>query len=721
MADDLETDDNKLSTKLTRNEELTDEEFLSVARHRFNLAAEYEEQTRQDEVEDAKFMIGDQWPVDIKSQRLLEQRPCLTINRIPQFVRQITNDQRQNRPSIKVNPVDEEADSDTSKILQGIIRHIEYASHADVAYDTAFEAATSKGIGYFRIITDYVNAMSFQQEIRVKLIKDRFSVYTDPFYQEPDGSDMEWGFVFEDISKDEFKAKYPDAKLSQMSDWGSMGSLSSSWVRTDSVRIAEYYYKTYEECDICLLSDGSVEEKEDIMGLPDFKDWKDGMMGLPEGVRVTSERTTMVSKVKWAKINGIDILEETEILGEWIPIIPVIGEEEIVDGKRVLSGIIRHAKDPQRMYNYWASAETETIALAPKSPYIGAEGQFEGYEQQWKTANTKNHAFLEYKVKSLGGQPSPPPQRNVVEPPIMAITQARSQCIDDMKGTTGIYDDTLGKRSNSESGVAIQRRNSQAQTGNFHYIDNLSRSLRHAGRVMLNWIPQVYDSAQAVRVIGDDGTVKIEKINQIFQEKGVSKSHFLDSGTYDCTVSTGPGYQTKRQEAVASMLDLSRSMPQSMQFAMDLLVRNMDWEGSTEIADRLKKMLPPQLADDGKEQAPIPPQIQAQMKHMGDMIAQLTQQAKIDQQTISTKILDIQSKERIVAMEQKTALAIELMKHDQKDAALIFQAEQDHIDRQLALDAQTNQIQNGGAGQQAGQPQPDQPNAGGNAAQGAPQ
>ncbi len=726
VNDESETDDNKLSARLTRDEELTDEEFLSVAKHRFQMAEEAETETRLEELEDSKFMIGDQWPVDIKSQRLLEMRPCLTINRIPQFVRQITNDQRQNRPSIKVNPVDNESTVETAKVLQGMIRHIEYASHADSAYDTAFEGCASKGIGYFRLITDYTDSMSFQQEIKVKLIKDRFSVYTDPFYQEPDGSDMEWGFVFEDISKDEFRAKYPDSKLSQMSDWGSMSSMSSNWVRRDSVRIAEYYYKTYEECDICLLSDGKVEEKEDIMGLPDFKDWKDGMMGLPDGVRVTSERTTLVTKIKWAKINGIDILEETEILGDWIPLIPVIGEEEIVEGRRVLSGIIRHAKDPQRMYNYWASAETETIALAPKSPYIGAEGQFEGYEQQWKTANTKNHAFLEYKLKALGGEPIGPPQRNIQEPPIMAITQARGQCIDDMKGTTGIYDDTLGKRSNSESGVAIQRRNSQSQTGNFHYIDNLSRSLRHAGRIMLNWIPQVYDTAQAVRVIGDDGTVTMEKINQIFHEGGVSKSHFLDHGTYDCTVSTGPGYQTKRQEAVASMLDLSRSMPQAMQFATDLLVRNMDWEGSSEIADRLKKMLPPQLADDGKDQPPLPPQIQAQMKHMGDMITTLTEQNKEYIEQIRTKGLEIASKERIVAMEQKTQLAIELMKHDQKDAALIFQAEQDHIDRQLAMDQQAQQNQsmnpNSGSGPQgSGQPQMNQPNAGPQAAQGVPQ
>lgn len=691
---DSEQEDTRLSAKLTKDEPLSEEDFLNVARQRFNLAVECEMQSRKEEEDDCEFFVGNQWPVDIKSSRLLEKRPCLTINRLPQFVRQVTNEERQNRPSIKVNPVDSAADIDTAKILQGMIRHIEYASKADIAYDNSFEGGAKSGKGYFRLRTDYADTMSFQQEIKISMIKDRFSVYVDPYYQEPDGSDMEWGFVFDDMSKDEFCAMYPDAELSSMVDWESMSKESLTWVRDRSVRVAEYYYKVYESEDICLLSNGKTVKKKDL---------PEDLSTLEEGLRVTSERKTMIPKIKWAKINGYEILEETEILGEWIPIIPVIGEEAVIDGQRIYSGIIRNAKDPQRMYNYWKSAETEAIALAPKAPFVGGEGQFEGHEQNWKNANTKNHPYLEYKPTSVGGVPLPPPQRNAVEPAVQAMTQASMMCVEDLKATTGIYDASLGNRSNEQSGVAIQRRNTQSQTANFHYIDNFAKSLRHAGRIMLNWIPQVYNGAQTARIIGEDGEIKMVQINKIFKQSDESKSHFLDAGRYDCTISVGPSFETKRQESVASMLDLSKALPQTMQNAMDLLVRNMDWPGAQEIADRLKKLLPPGLIDNPDEK-PLPPQIQGQMQHMSQMIQQLSQQNSEYIELLKSKKLELDSKERIAAMDDKTKLAIEFMKHDQKDAMAIFAAEQAHIDRQLEiLNQQQGQIP--GAGQPAGQPQ----------------
>ncbi len=368
------------------------------------------------------------------------------------------------------------------------------------------------------------------------------------------------------------------------------------------------------------------------------------------------------------------------------------------------------------MYNYFASAETEAIALAPKAPYVGAAGQFEGHEEKWQTANTKNHPFLEYNVKSSNGVDAPPPQRNVTEPAVMAITQAMQLRAQEMKSTTGIYDPMLGKQNNELSGVAIQRRINQSGTATFHYGDNLSRSQRHAGRIILNWIPKIYNSKQAVRIIGEDGQIDFAKINQAFKEGGEEKGHFLDHGRYDCTVSTGPSFQTKRQEAVASMLDLARSLPQTMQFSLDLLVRSMDWPGANEIADRIKKMLPPQLTDD---KDPVPPQAQAQIKHLSQIVQTLTAQNSEYLEAIKTKAMEIASDERIALSKQETDLRIELMKHQAKDGQIQFQEAMNHIDRRLGLLNIEQPI--AGSGGNAGMPQDINQPAGGNAAQGAPQ
>jgi hypothetical protein len=677
----------------------SEEEILRVARERFKLAQEAETKIREVALEDLEFRSGKQWPEDVRQERTLDGRPTLVINRIPQFIRQITNDQRQNRPSIKVSPVDDKGDVETGKILQGIIRHIEYDSNADIAYDTAFEGAALKGFGYFRIITDFVSPQSFNQEIKIKRIRNSFTVYLDPHAKEPDGSDAKWGFIFDDVEKEDFESEYKNAKLSNMSDWESIGDRAPGWVEKSSVKVAEYFYVEHKEITLVLLSDGSVLDKSTM---------PEEMPPEMAHLKVVNERKTLVPTVKWCKMNGIEILEETDWPGQWIPIIPVYGDELDVNGERILEGVIRHAKDSQRMYNYWASTETETIALAPRAPFIVAEGQIPPeYEGLWKSANRKNHAYLPYKPTSIGGVPVGPPQRNVYEAPIQAITQARGQAADDLKATTGIYDSALGSSPNDTSGIAIQRRNHQSQTSNFHFIDNLTRSLRHAGRILVDLIPKVYDTPRAVRILGDDGEQEIVMINQLFQHKGKQVTYDLGAGKYDVTIATGPSYATKRQEAVASMLDLCRSNPQIGALAADLMVKSMDWPGAQEIADRLKKALPPGIADDpNSQQAQIPPQAQAQLKQMSDMINQLTQHTNAMSDEIKTKKFELESRERIALMQNQTELAIAEMKISPNQAMKMVIDELAHIKARMEIVGIHDPV---AAAQQAQQPPQEMP------------
>lgn len=663
----------------TENKDLNSEKSLvETARKRFNFAVDAEAESRALALEDLEFRAGNQWPSDVIKSRTEDRRPCLTINRIPQFIRQITNDQRQNRPSIKVNPVDNKADVDTAKILQGIIRHIEYNSNADVAYDTAFESAATAGLGYFRVITDYASPDSFDQELLIKRIRNRFSVYMDPTYQEPDGSDANWCFIFEDMTEDEYKATYPKSKLCNMDAWRSIGDDAPGWGNEKTARVAEYFYKEFKNVNIFQLSDGSVLREDEM---PE---------ALPLNVTVLKTREASIPVVKWCKINGIEVLEETEWLGQWIPVIPVLGDELDVNGKRILEGIVRHAKDPQRMYNYWASSETETISLAPRTPFIGAEGQFEGHEAQWNSANIKNHAFLQYKPVTIGGVQVAPPQRNVFEAPIQAITQARMQSSEDMKATTGIYDAGLGNRSNESSGVAIQRRANQSQTANFHYVDNLSRSLRHLGRVLLELIPKVYDAARVVRIVGEDDSQEVVLINEMFQKAGDAKIYQLGKGKYDVTISNGPSYATKRQEALQSMLSLTQSYPRVAEAAGDLMIKNMDWPGAQEIAERVKKTIPPEITSgDGESgEKQVPPQVQAQMQQMNVMIEQLTQKLNESQDVIKNKTLELQSKERIEYAKIEADMRKELLKISANDYLAEFDAEIQQLDQKQKLENQ---------------------------------
>lgn len=626
--------------------------LIETARKRFQIAADAESEIRRAALDDLKFRAGEQWPEGIKRQRERDGRPCLTINQIPQFLRQVTNDQRQNRPSIQVNPIDDDADPETAEIIQGVIRHIEYDSAADAAYDTAFQAAVTGGFGYFRIGTEYSGPMSFEQDIKILRVKNPFTVYMDPNAKEPDYSDACFGFVVETFSREEFQAKYPKAELSAMEDWASVGD---GWADQHTCRVVEYFYKESQEKTICLLSDRSTVLKE---YLP---------KKLPKDISVVSERQTQIDVVLWVKMNGIEILEETEWAGRWIPIIPVLGDELDVDGKRVLEGLVRNAKEPQQQYNFMASASTEAIALAPKAPYIAAEGQIEGHEREWQSANVKNNAVLPYKPVSLNGQPLPPPQRNTVEPAIQATTMAMMQASADLKNVTGIYEAALGQQGNEKSGKAILARQSQSNGSNFHYVDNLSRALRHAGRIILDLIPKVYDTPRVLRIIGEDGVQKTVAVNtpptpapavdpsvqqdQAKAQQGVSRLYDLTVGKYDVTISTGPSYQTKRQEAVNSMIQLVNAWPALMGVAGDLMVNNMDWPGAQKIAERMRKALPPQFQDDPTQDPNLPPEVQQRMAQLMQQVQQLQHglmaATKDVHDQVSAKQVELESKERI--------------------------------------------------------------------------
>ena len=588
----------------------------------YTSASDSESAIRKDMLDDLEFLYGDQWPQDIQTQRTMDKRPCLTVNQLPQFVRQVTNDQRHNRPAITVSPIDDGADQETAEILTGLMRHIQTVSDADVAIDTAFFSAASIGLGYMRVTTDYEAYNSFNQDIYIKRILNPFSVYFGMQSSEHDYSDATQCMIVDDIPVAEFKRLYPKAEVVSADQLGSTGNNKVDWAASDeSIRIGEYFKKCFKDDELILLSTGEQVLKSEIEDVP-----------LPMGITIEGSRKTQVPYIEWYLITGNEVLEKKTWPGIYIPVIPVIGEEFDINGERKLKGIVRDAKDSQRMYNFWATAQTEMIALAPKAPWIGVEGQFEGYEKDWERANQDNLAYLEYKAVDIRGNPAPSPQRNAYEAPIQAISASRSQAAYDLKAVTGIYGASLGEASNERSGKAILARQREGDMTNYHYIDNLSRSIRYLGKVILDLIPHIYDVERTVRIVNENGEEDMVKLNAETEHKGMQQVFDPSVGRYDVVVTAGPSYSTKRQEAMESMMSLTNSYPEMAQIAGDLIVKNMDWPGAKEISERLKRAIPPQLLGDDAEQGGAQ-QMQQQMQQMGQELEQLNAHAQqVEQQ-----------------------------------------------------------------------------------------
>ncbi len=616
-------------------------DILATARARLDLAVSALSESREDEIDDLRFYAGSpdnhwQWPADVLATRgavqgqTINARPCLTINKLPQHVRQVTNDQRQNRPGAKVIPVDDNADVEVADIFNGMIRHIEYISDADVAYDTACENQVSYGEGYLRLLTEYCEDNTFDQDIKIGRVRNSFSVYMDPTIQDPTGADAKWCFVTEDITKAEFERMYPDAApITTLQSLGVGDQSISNWLNEDTIRIADYYYIDYDRTTLNLYPGNATA----FEGTPEDKQLR-AIYGKPKKSR-ESDRP----KVKYCKINGYEILEEREWAGKWIPVIRIVGNEFEVDGRLYVSGLVRNAKDAQRMYNYWVSQEAEMLALAPKAPFIGYGGQFEGYEDKWKTANTQNWPYLEINPDVTDGQGTvlSLPQR--AQPPMASsgLLQAKAGASEDIKSTTGQYNASLGMGSNERSGKAILARQREGDVGTYHYGDNLARGVRHVARQLVDLIPRIYDTQRIARIIGEDGETKMVKINpdqqqpvnKIVDQQGIviEKIYNPGVGKYDVVAITGPGYATKRQEALEAMAQLLQGNPQLWAVAGDLFVKNMDWPGAQEMSKRFAKTIDPKFLSDGEDN-PALQAAQQQIQAMGAEMDQMHQMIK---------------------------------------------------------------------------------------------
>jgi hypothetical protein len=611
------------------------DDVMRAMRGRLQMALSAYNDTREDELDDLRFMAGSpdnqwQWPSDVLQTRAavqgqtLNSRPCLTINKLPQHVRQVTNEQRQNRPSGKVIPADDNADVEVAEIFNGIIRHIEYMSDADVAYDTACDNQVTYGEGYIRLLTQYVSDDSFDQDLRIGRVRNSFSVYMDPTIQDPCGADAKWCFITEDILKSDYEQMFPDATpVSTLLDLGVGDQSMAPWLSTDTIRIAEYFYYATERATLNLYPGNETA----FSGTNKDKQLR-AQFGKPLRTREVDRK-----KVMWMKTNGLDVLDEREWPGKWIPVVRVIGNEFEVEGRVYISGIVRNAKDAQRMYNYWTSQEAEMLALAPKAPFIGYGGQFEGYETQWKTANTQNWPYLEVNPDVTDGAGSPLPLPARAAPPLAqtGLIQAKIGAGEDIKGTTGQYDASLGMQGNERSGKAILARERQGDVGTYHYVDNLGRAIRHITRQLVDIIPKIYDTQRIARIIGIDGEVGMAKMNPMQAEpvrkivdqdgKVIEKIYNPSVGVYDVMVITGPSYLTKRQEAVEAMANILQTSPQLWQVAGDLFIKNMDWPGAQEMAARFKKIIDPKvLAEDDK-----PPELQAAEQQIQALSQQLEQ------------------------------------------------------------------------------------------------
>lgn len=636
-----------------------DDKIVAEAKKRFERCQTWESDARKNFVEDIKFANGDpengwQWDNDIRSGRVTRQKPCLTINKVRTHNLMIINDAKQNKPGVNIRPVGDRATYEAAQVFEGIVRHIEYQSNAEQAYDCATVSQVQGGIGYWRVVTDYVSDDSFDQEIYIRRVKNPDSIYLDPDITEADGSDARFGFVFEDMPRDEFEAQYPE--FLDVNGSVALGNEGDDWIGEDHVRVAEYYERTQKKDKLVTFLnplDGQqvVMRMSEMNGTP-FKKLYQQVKEQP----TTQARAILTDEIMWYKIAGDKIVERRPWLGKYVPIVRIIGEEVVVQGKLDRKGHTRAMKDAQKMYNYWTSEATAQVALQTKTPYVAPAEAIEGLETYWEKQNLDDAAVLPYNQYTEAGNELAAPRRE--QPPVMAEAYIRGMqiCQDQMMMASGQYQSQFGQNENATSGKAINERQRQGDTATYHFIDNLAIGIRYTGKILIDLIPKIYDTQRVIRIMaksGDESQIKVDpSAPHSYQEVGESPDEVAaifnpNVGRYEVESDIGPGYATRRQESFNAMTQIAAQNPEFMNLAGDLLWKSADFPLADELADRWSRVIPPAVM--GKGPSPQEQQLQQQLQQAHDAIVQLQQKLTDKDKDINVRSFEAETK-RITAI-----------------------------------------------------------------------
>lgn len=606
--------------------------ILAEARDRMSFGCSYWDEMWREWMTDVAFLDGEQWDPQEKLSRIGARRPALVINTLPQYVDQVYGDILQNRPSIHVDPSDSAGSKATikstegastyslAKVYEGLIRNIEYSCGAESHYDTAARHAIEAGMGWLRVATRYCEGVTLDQEAFITAIRNRWAVVMDPLAQEPDMSDSMWGFILTDMQRREFEKRWPGKTFESIGDTGDSTNAFAWWTDGDVVRVAEYFVRIPEEKLLIQLTNGTVMWESDLKGVRKNEAGKEEPFDITDelaekGITIHRQRKVTTYTVKWYRMTGRDVLEgPLDWPGATIPIVPIPGNRIDYPDKSMYRGLIYHAKDAKIAENYYISASIERIAMAPKSPWVIEAEQIEGYERFWETANTVNHSFLPYNRTVSGVAPT----RN--DPPAMPVAELQMVAVftDKVKATLGMYDASVGARSNETSGKAITARQRESDVATYKYADNLAKGIRRVGLILCDVIPKIMDGERVVRLRDRDGTGDWVKINETILDSETNERVIISDikgAKMDVVVRAGPSYTTQRVEAVEALMEFVRVVPAAGQVILDKIASNMDWPGADEVAARLIKLVPQQFLspkeieeNNVQEQKPTPEQ-----------------------------------------------------------------------------------------------------------------
>ena len=600
-------------------------DIFKEAKERFSIAETYERDNRKQGLDALRFRYQDQWDTNIRNQRVVEARPCLTINHTDANCLRVQNQLKQQRPRVKCQPMGGSASDEKAKVINSLIRHIQNLSNAETAYDEGVRSAQDIGWGYWEIVGDYCNPLSFDQDLKIKIIDNAFTCYDDPQACTPCGEERKWFLITGKMTRTEYQRKYPNASNKQWNR-AAVGDDNYEWETRDTVRVCRYF-RIYEMPDtLVLMNDGRTALQSDLDKIPKSVSEQTGWLpAIVDGKPKT--RPTTKAVIERYVLGGCEVLKKDDLPGRYIPVVRCLGNQVNIEGNIMRWGMVKNMMDPGRMFNYWESASTEMVALAPKAPWVVAEGQTDNHPE-WDDANRRAYSKLVYTPVVVDGVPAPPPQRQPPTPIPEGQRNASQMALMNLVAMAGMPMENPIEAGRVVSGNKyMQRRQRERDLMHFQYSDNQAMAIIWTGIILLDLIPYYYDTDRMQRIVGEDGTASMVRINGgDSQETGglynIAKN--LKEGSYDIVMDAGPDYRTAQEEGAEGMLGILDTPlgPKVAERGADLVIRNMPWAGASELADR---MLPDTPEGMKKVMDNLPPQAKSLVMSLQQQITQLNQ------------------------------------------------------------------------------------------------
>ena len=536
---------------------------------------------------DLKFCNNEEiWDDTILAQRIAAGRPSLSFNLLVPYIRNVIGEQRESRPDTLVKPGDQKATVTGAKLREGYLRNRKHVCKADMAYDKAFADQLQGGFGFFRIYSDYDKGKTFDQHLQIKALKNQFTVVFDPDAEDWHCNDGEWLAVLMEISRSTFKRKYPNIVPTEMD----LKSFPFWYPKNKkNMIICEYFEKEHKKENIYQLNDGQVVDEEWFEkrfaehGKPeDFQKVVGAEIPVPlppnapPGVepppplKIVKKRSIDNFKIYRYLACGHAILEpKAERPTQYWEVIPVPGDELVIEGKTHKRSLIRFSKDGMRAYSYSRSTELEVMGMVPKSPLAATPAMIEEFEDQWNHAYDNLYPWLPFNPDPM--MPGAMPQRiNSFDPGyIAALSNSSSKARDEVFQTIGpIMLRNQGQIPADISAQALHGWQHEGDASTLIFVDNFQRSIEWGDVVALDIMGRILDTERMLTLRNADGTTSTEIINKIEQKmdgRGNVVYETLNDmtvGEYVAETTLGPSYYLQRAELADKMLKFVQTLPQ---------------------------------------------------------------------------------------------------------------------------------------------------------------